>query len=224
MGTCSLRLPGPRSDPIRPPAATFWKTKHTNQPTTNNPAYLEISPVPYFPSLFPVLTKSSLSLSLSLTILSRTALLSEASSQSLSSQSKYSAEGISIFYRVRTIPYPCLSQTTKYGSSVNITIRLYKHLLHRFLFKKKKKKLSVKTSSFLSAKYWPQLTPFSSFCTQDGRREEAGTLSLRYMPHLFSPFSHLVCSLPPSLQGWSSSYPSLCFYSSHFHSIQCRNI
>ena len=71
MGTCSLRPPGPRPDPIRPPAATFWKTKHTNEKpnrtTTKPPTYREVSPLPYFPSLFPVLTKSSLSLSLSLT-------------------------------------------------------------------------------------------------------------------------------------------------------------
>ena len=134
METCSLRPSGSRLDPFRPPAATSRKTKQTNKPTKNpkkpkpnnnkNPSLPRSFPSPLLCFLVPSPHKK-LTLPLAvpdLLSLSRTALLSEASSQSLSSQSNYSEEGMSIFPGLKIVSLLCVSRTTKYGNNINIIV------------------------------------------------------------------------------------------------------
>lgn len=190
--------PGPRPDPIRPPAATFWKTKHTNEKpnrtTTKTPAYSEVSPLPYFASLFPVLTKSSPSLSLSLTDYPLQNCPSPWGFITVSffTVKIFWGRDKHFFSRVGPVPSLCLSQTTKYGSSINITIRLYKHLLPWFSLKKKKTTFQSRLvpSSLLSTDLNSPLSQVSAHRMGEGRKQVLFPCGIC---HTSSPLSVLCC-------------------------------
>lgn len=137
--------------------------------------------------------------------------------QFLPSQLKCSVEGWA-FSRLKIVPFSaCLSLWPMGAMSTSLPDS------QSTCYIASDKNLSAEASYFLSGDYWPHLTPFSTFWKWEEWRKQM-SLSLSYMPHLFSHFSHLVGSFHASLQGWSSAYPFLCFYMSHFHGIQFRNI